>query len=143
MIKFRQKAFADIRGYGKQTINWVKKNPGVPLSLASLGLLVRNTRVNDRARNEDSGYKERQLKAMTNLTTRLDRMTGSLDATRGSLESMNSTMANHMETIKNLTPTSPSTSLPKSRVSYRKKDNGTKSSSRSSLWSRLTGRLSS
>ena len=139
MIKFRQKAYADVRGYGKQAIGWVKKNPGVPLSVASLGLLVRNTRVNDKARHEESGYKEKQLKALSNLTNRLDKMTGSLEATRGSLDSMNSAMASHMEAMKNLTP---NTDSPKKRINYRR-GSETKTTPRPSLWSRLTGRISS
>ena len=143
MIKFRQKSFASVAKYGKQGLDWVKKNPGVPLSVASLGLLIRNTRVNDRARHDDSGYKVKQLESMNRLTSRLDKMSGSLeatrgslDATRGSLENINNTMSSHLNTLKNATVVP----AKRKKTSFRRAN--TTDTNSTNLWGRIKKGLS-
>lgn len=71
MIKFREKSYSKIS-------TWIKENPGLPISLASLGLASANTITNRKKLEESRIYQEEQLKAMKNLTRSLNKVDSSI-----------------------------------------------------------------
>lgn len=71
MIKFREKSYSKIS-------TWIKENPGLPISLVSLGLAAANTITNRKKLEESRIYQEEQLKAMKNLTRSLNKVDSSI-----------------------------------------------------------------
>ena len=71
MIKFREKSYSKIS-------TWIKENPGLPISLASLGLAAASTITNRKKLEESRIYQEEQLKAMKNLTRSLNKVDSSI-----------------------------------------------------------------
>lgn len=71
MIKFREKSYSKIS-------TWIKENPGLPISLASLGLAAANIITNRKKLEESRIYQEEQLKTMKNLTRSLNKVDSSI-----------------------------------------------------------------
>jgi hypothetical protein len=76
MARFKLKAYSTQVTKG---LKYLKENPALPLSVASLGLMVHNTRVNTKSRQQDMNYRTKQLDAMNGLTNRLDLASGAIE----------------------------------------------------------------
>ena len=55
----------------KNVPGWIKKNPGIPISIASLGVASANYATNRGRHLRDKEYQEKQLQAMDKLTTNI------------------------------------------------------------------------
>jgi signal transduction protein with GAF and PtsI domain len=79
MIKYRQKIYAaapagilgSAKATGGKAVKWVKENPALALSGASLGVATGNFAINARRHGEAKKYQKQQLQAMDRLTKAL------------------------------------------------------------------------
>lgn len=82
-IKFRYKNYADAAEATsaiKKGWNYLKKNPALPISGASLGLMMHNTYISSQDRKQNMNYRTKQLDAMNNLTGALNQNTSTVSS---------------------------------------------------------------
>lgn len=72
---------------GKDFLTWVKKNPTVPLSTATLGVSLANLSTNSERRKDAEKQNKEQIKAMNKLSESMSRVSSSFDEAekRGSI----------------------------------------------------------
>lgn len=101
MASFRLRSYSAIAEKGKQTLQFLKKNPALPLSAASLGLVAHNTIVNTKARKQDMSYRTKQLEAMNKLTDKLNNVSSAVQNNTASLVNVGSTLNKTNDTLIN------------------------------------------